>query len=483
MLNRKLLEILHRLTKPQKNRLRQFLTSPYFNNGYNADEVVRLYDLIIRHEADHDNPGLAYESVFRVFFPDRPFREKTKSPLDSLASDLFRLVRTFLAQSEMEREQGHMYEYIAMARFYRKFALEERFWQLIQTGRKVYQELPLRDAPYYYARFRMEEEVLAFRGLYNTFEDDTNLNTVEENLDLFFSIFKLEYACAMEFQKMTAQLEENSSPYLLEEVLAHSDPGGPFDIPINRIYRKVISLLQNQETKNGLEELEALLERYEPEITPEKLNNFKTYYRVFWVKRYYQAGDEHSLRKNFEIYCEHLDRGYFYIDGLIPMHTFRNLVTFGLTLKKYDWVKQFLKNHPPERIGGTRYPTEIHSLNLAEYHFALKHYDEALQHLHYRLFENPLISILSDLLLVKIYFETQNELLDTRIRALEQKVRRSKLNNDIKVRYLNFLQKLDKIIKYGWQTKSRKREQLIEEIKNTPEIVAREWLLEKLGER
>ena len=43
--------------------------------------------------------------------------------------------------------------------------------------------------------------------------------------------------------------------------------------------------------------------------------------------------------------------------------------------------------------------------------------------------------------------------------------------------------KIDKIIKYGWQTKSRKREQLIEEIKTTPEIVAREWLLEKLSER
>lgn len=482
MLNRKLLEILQRLTKPQKNRLREFLTSPYFNNAYNADDIVRLYDLIIRHEADPEHPALAYEPVFRMFFPDRPFREKTKSPLDSLASELFRLVRTFLAQTEMEREQGNLYESIALARFYRKFALEERFWQLIQQARKVLQNLPIRDASYYYDRFRIGEEELAFRGLYNTFEDDANLNNVEENLDIYYSIVKLEFACAMEYQKVTAQIDNPKPALLLEKILEESEDGGAFDLPVNRLYRKVISLLNDPGSENkSLEDLEQWLEQYRSQISTDKFNNLQAYYRVLWARHYHQTGDEHSLRRNFEIRCEHLEQGCFYIDGLIPIHTFRNLVTFGLTLKKYDWVKQFLKNHPPERIGGTRYPAEIHSLNLAEYHFALKNYDEALQHLHYRLFENPLISILSDLLLIKIYFETQNELLETRIKALEQKVRRSKLNNDIKIRYLNFLQKLDKIIKYGWQTKSRKREQLIEEIKNTPEIVAREWLLEKLN--
>jgi hypothetical protein len=481
MLNRKLLEILQRLTKAQRNRLREFLSSPYFSNGYNAGEIIRLFDLIVRYDAAPEHPALSYEAVFRQFFPERPFREKMKSPLDSLASDLFRLVKQFLGQTEMEREQAELYEWIAMARFYRKYALEERFWQVIQTARKTQEEGSLRDTTYYHNNFRIGEEELAFRGLYNTFEDDSNLNSVEKNIDTYYSIVKLEYASAFEYQKMTAQLEPLHSDELGNTILLLSDAGGSFDIPINRVYRKIISLLQNQESENALEELAQMLEQHKAEITPDKFNNLKTYYRVLWIKRYYQAGDEHSLRRIFEIYCEHLDQGYFYFDGLIPIHTFRNLVTFGLTLKKYDWVKQFLKNHPPERIGGTRYPAEIHSIQLADYHFALKQYEEALEHLRYRLFENPVFSILSDLLLIKIYFETQNELLETRIRALEQKVRRSKLSTGMKSHYLNFLQKLDKIIKYGWQTKSRKREQLIEEIKNTPEIVAREWLLEKLN--
>ncbi|MBK8192877.1 MAG: hypothetical protein IPK76_06635 [Lewinellaceae bacterium] len=188
-----------------------------------------------------------------------------------------------------------------------------------------------------------------------------------------------------------------------------------------------------------------------------------------------------SLHNNFDIYRRHLSEGYFYIDNLIPHTTFRNLVIFGLKLGEYDWVKNFLDTHPPERIGSTRYPAEIHSLNYAEYYFYLKKYDEALEHLVYKLFENPTVSILADVLLIKIYYETQNDLLETRMKALDQKVRRSKLGKEVKNRYLTFLRKLDKIIKYGWQKKSPRRLQLIDEIKSAPEIIAREWLLEQLG--
>ncbi|MCB0575861.1 MAG: hypothetical protein KDC61_14995, partial [Saprospiraceae bacterium] len=159
---------------------------------------------------------------------------------------------------------------------------------------------------------------------------------------------------------------------------------------------------------------------------------------------------------------------------------FRNLTIIGLKLGEVEWVKNFLDRHPPERICSTRYPAEVCNLNMAEYHFYLKQYDEAQEMLSYKLFENPVFSILSDVLLVKIYFETQNELLEFRMKALDQKVRRAKLSQGEKNRYLNFLRKLDKIVKYTWQPRNNKREKLIEEIKSTREIIAREWLLEKL---
>ena len=481
MLNRKLLEVLAHLNTAEKKRLRQFLLSPFFNNGTHAAETVRLYDLIIRHNADEGHPALSKESVFRAFFPGRPFKEKTKSPLDSLASALFQLVRRYLCQVDLERENGELHEHLALARFYRKFAYEERFWQTMKAVRHLQSDASLRDASYYFNQFRVEEEELSFRGLYNSFEDDANLNEVHKNLDLYYSILKLEFTCTMEHQKRAAQIDKYPPTPLFEAIWSLSEQGGPLDIPINQIYRLALSLMQNPESEELFKMFEHFLDQYEPLVTIEKFKDLRALHRFIWAQRYLKSGDQFSLRQTFDIYREHLGKGYFYFDGFIPHSTFRNLITSALILGEFDWAKNFLDTHPPERIGGTRYPVEIHSLNLAEYYFYLKNYEETLNKLVYRHFENPIFSILADVLLVKIYYETQNELLDSRMKALDQKIRRSKLSREVKSRYYNFLKKLDKIIKYGWQTKNPKRARLIEEIKTTPEIIAREWLLEKLA--
>ena len=106
MLNRKLLEVLTHLTPAEKKRLRQFLASPYFNHGSRANDVLRLFDYISKYGADEKHPALSKEKVFRLFFPKKQFLEKVKSPLDSLTTDLFALVRLFLTQQAQENHSS-----------------------------------------------------------------------------------------------------------------------------------------------------------------------------------------------------------------------------------------------------------------------------------------------------------------------------------------------------------------------------------------
>ena len=60
-------------------------------------------------------------------------------------------------------------------------------------------------------------------------------------------------------------------------------------------------------------------------------------------------------------------------------------------------------------------------------------------------------------------------------------MRRSKLSTESKLPYLNFIQKLDKIIKARWQKDTQKTAKLADEIRQMPAILQREWLLEVLG--
>ncbi|MCB0542049.1 MAG: hypothetical protein KDC70_00940 [Saprospiraceae bacterium] len=480
MLNRKLLEVLRHLGTLEKKRLRLFLLSPYFNSTSAADDIVRLYDLIVQYDADEECQELSKESVFGIFFPDRVFKENTKSPLDSMTTDLFALVRRFLAQTELERESGEVEEHLALAKFYRKFAYEERFWQVIGSLRKVHEKSPWRDARHYFKQFKIEEEELSFRSLYNSFEDDVNLIAVHTNLDRYYSIMKLDFACALTYQGQFAPIEMPPSIVPVEELLNQVSNGGPFDLPVNHIYKLLMQMLRGSATEENLHALEHLIEQYEAEVPFEKRKEFSAYHQFLWTQLYSTSGNDQSLQNTFAVYKKHLEMGYCYFDDMLPLTDFRNLTIIGLKLGEVEWVKNFLDRHPPERICSTRYPAEVCNLNMAEYHFYLKQYDEAQEMLSYKLFENPVFSILSDVLLVKIYFETQNELLEFRMKALDQKVRRAKLSQGEKNRYLNFLRKLDKIVKYTWQPRNNKREKLIEEIKSTREIIAREWLLEKL---
>ncbi len=480
MLNRKLLEVLKRLDKTQYRRLRQFLESPYFNSGSIAADVLRLFDYIVDYQAEEEHPALAKEAVFQLFFPGKPYPEKSKSPLDNISSELFRLVRKFMAQMEMEREQEEIYSFLSMARFYRKYGLEERFWQNMKAARKAQEESPLRDVQYYHHQFLIEGEEVAFRGLYNTFEDDTNLNASQQNLDLYYCILKLDYTCALEYQNMVAQIEPSPHNNLIGELKTLSQSGAPMDVPVNRIYHCILQLLQKPTDEQLLEQLDTLLNRYEYQIDPERFRNFKAYYRIFWIRRYRLIGDKQTLQRAFSIYTEHLQKGYYYFDGMIQIFQFRNLVTFGLRLGHVDWVQTFLEEHPPERICATRFPAEIHNICMAELFFYRKDYGSAQEYLDFKHFENPVFSIAADMLLIKIYFETQNELLDFRMKALDQKVRRSNLSKQMKTSHYNFLRKLDKVVKYGWQKDSPRREKLIEEVKNTPDVAAREWLLDIL---
>jgi hypothetical protein len=480
MLNRKLLEVLKLLNASEHCRLRLFLQSPYFNNKSNAIELTRLYEYIMTYHAVEEHPKLSKARVSHKFFPEKAFKEGQKGPLDALASDLFSLVKRFMAQSAFEANDPEFEEGLTMAKFYRRFGMEERFWQVVYATRKSQQESTYRDATYFQKQFYLEDEAGSFETLNNRFEDDANVVIAIQNLDIAYAITKLELLCVLSYQQKHSQIIYDIAAPLNQAVYTL-----PEKYPIvqqHEIYRLVFQLIQHPEDDAAFTTFESLLERHKAEIPFEKVRNLKAYYRFFLGRRYDKSGNSDVRNQIFKVYKAHYEEGYFYEGDAIMINSLKVLVLFGLKLGQFDWVKKVLDEHQPAQICGTKYPVEAHSLCLAEYYFYIKEYQNALNTLIYKHFENPNYSLWAEMLLIKIYFETSDELLEYRMKALDQKVRRTKISTETKQRYYQFLKKLDKIIKYGWGKNIPKRARLMEEIKTTPGIIEREWLLEKLGE-
>ncbi len=480
MLNKKLLEVIQRLSPFERKRLRLFLLSPYFNSGNRSIEVTDLWDLIIANNAEESAPQLQKEQVFKQFYPDLTFESKVKSPLDSLTSELFRLVRLFLQQDHWEKTRQSTNELLVLAKFYRKHGLEDRFSQNFQLIRNIHSENIKKDASYYQELLNIEEEELNFRGLYNSFEDDTNLGKVLLNLDHHYIIRKLEFITALEYQNMFTNIQTDAETSINETVLRLSDKGQPFDTPINQIYHLIIRLIKEDGSDEDFEKLEQLLNENEAFFEPERFKDLMAYQRSLWIKRYRTSGGQDMSRFMFNLFRVHLEKGFFYLDNSIPLNAFYNLALIAIKLGEMEWVKQFLSTHTPERICGTRFPTEVYHLCTAEYLFAIKNFHEAEQTLVYKLFENSFISFQADVLLVKIYYETENELLETRMAALYKKVKRSKFTEEKQIVYLNFLSKLHKLVKLGPMPSKEKREKLALEVQSVGNMVSKEWILGKL---
>lgn len=479
MLNKKLLELLKCLDPTLHKKLRLFLLSPYFNKGSRAELLVRLYDHITGYECDENRPELAKDEVFHRFFPGLPFKTNEKSPLDSLTSELFLLVRQFLHLNEVESSDRDEKELFTLAGFYRNNGLEDRFKQTIAALRKIQAGKKIKDHDFFNAQYKLEIEQTQFQRLNITQEDDANLIRVNRSLDLQYLIQKLDLIFALEQQGRLSQIEPIDSKLtrtIRQEIHAEEYP----ETPLVRIYLLMLRLNTDTYNESYLNELEILLNKHRHEISHDYLSLFHLYYRFFLGKFYLKTGEEKIRNKMFEVFKSDYENGFLYLNGQIAANSLRTLLSLSLKVGEFNWIKVVLDAHPPEKIGGTKYAAELYSMNYAEYYFYLKNYDEALERLVYRNFENPNYSILSDVLLIKIYYETQNELASYRIHSMRQKVSRSNLSVEIKERYHNFLNKMDKIVKYGWEKGSPKLKKLREEITSIPNIIEREWMLEKL---
>jgi hypothetical protein len=481
MLNKKLLEVLQALSRAEHKKLRLFLRSPYFNSASNADLMLQLYDYLGKYNFEENHALLQKKVVFEFFFREKVFVEREKGPLDALSSDLFKLVRRFMAQ-QMSESDTEVFQQIALARYYQKHDLEHRFWAPVEAARQVLNQETIRETEHFRLQYMLEEEVTAFYRMHNQIEGDSNLVAAHRSLDLQYLTQKMELLCALSHQLSLSNLDIGAKipiTSIPEEVLQSNSVQ---EAPVIGIFYMVYQLILDPENDTLFKDFETALEVYKTRISPHKLINFKSYYRYFWSKKYFRSGDENALRKMFEIYRDHYEQGYFFIDGKIHFNALRVLLVYALKNKKFEWIGQVLAKITPQQICGTRYVQEVHSLNLAEYHFYLGEFDAAQDHLIYKNFENPTFGILADVLLIKVYFETDQELIEHRMKALDQKVRRSKLSPELKSRYLQFLSKLNQVIKIQHLKKSPKRDKLLQEIKNTPGIVEREWLLQKANE-
>lgn len=482
MISSRIIEVITSLPGEQLSRLADFLNSPYHNSGYNSQKIIELFDVVKSALSDGEPSNLEKAQLNKHFYPDHPFVEKKKNPIDALSSDLFAKMKDFLFFEYMQAPTFAAQRVISLAQFYRLHNYEERFWQLVKQFRKNHEKQGFRDADYYLDTFLLEAEVATFCSTFNTYTDDANIGETDRCLDQFYATQKLETTTILAFQRKLSDHNTANEKQTASLIVDVYQDYPSFHTPLAGHYKTILTWLHAPPSPLELEAFVVTLKAQKEEIEAGKFRNLMAFYRYFLSLQYHrEATGLELLQKLFTIFKEHLEEGYLQINDKLMPATLKTMINLATKLGEINWAKEVLSEYPHDRITGTRYPEEAHNLCEAEVLFANGEYQEAQHKLIYCNFENVNYSILADVLLIKIYYVEKDELIHNRISAVEKKVRRSKLSSHNKSAYIHFLHLLLRVLKYEHNKQSKKWAKLHDDLQHTKPMLEREWLQGVLG--
>ena len=475
----KLLEILFLLKLKEHKRFYKFLRSPFFNDGYNAVSIIKLYEYLRTHKFDISSLALTKEQIFNHIFVNKDL-SRHKLDLDRLLSELLDLLEQYLTFEQNPVTETRWLKELSMAKFYRNHGLVKRFEAAIESAEKEINRSPYRDSQFFFQKFLQAQEEFEFQSSFNIRRNDANLLETHWNLDIFYSMLKINYSSILLLQGSMTEIEAKETLQFVETIKQLLESSPYLMTPVMDIYYRIYQLLHNVSDEKAILELEDLIQTNESLIPPDKMKDIQAFYRTFWVKRYVNHNTPDALMKLFGVYEKHLVKGYLYRDGKIHTTTLQSLTNTGLKLKKFEWVKELLDMHTPERIIGRDDTDEIHNFLLANYYFSIVEYDKAEEILLSLKFKDIFYDIQVYFLVIKIYYEQGSPLLDDKINALKVKIARGNLPEAKKAFFYNSLNKLAIIQRLRFIPDKAQKMRLLEELNSSKIFSEREWLIEKV---
>lgn len=469
MFKSKLNTVISSLSAIQLNRLSKFIDSPYLNPNQSLNDFGQY---IINHKDDEHS--LDREVIWQNIFPESPFNYPK---LRKMSSDLMTLIENFFVIEDVVNDPLEMKAKLTESLAKREMSI------LFSRSFKGAQKLDIleegKTARDFYYKYQVEYN--AFRMVNYDLDRfaKTNLTDITNNLDIFYVVEKLRYACdALSRNPLSKEYDD----FLISEIVNGINKNEFLrNVPIVSVLLSIYHTLVDYENEEHYYNLKSLLEKYAGYFTKEDTKKFYESAINYVIDRINDPGSN-FLNELFILYKSYLNKGFITIDDKINPYTFKNIVTTGLRLQEYEWVSYFIeeyKQYLPES-----FRDNVYSYHKAQLYFYTKDYGKMLQLLQTIEYEDLSYNLGAKSMLLAAYYETDEiepllSLLDSFkvfLNRQKKKIPSSTLNN-----YSNLLKFTRKLLRIDRGDKAA-----IEAIKNemnaTKGIASANWLKEKVDE-
>ena len=419
----KLIYVLESFSQQDLARLRRFITSPYFNQQQN---LITLYDMLLpalRRQTDsYPTKAAIYNHLFSSPYNDVKLRRAF--------SDLLGLTEQYMGQ-ERYREQ-HILGLCDTLHATNARGISKVFEANYSLAKNLQSQVQNHDEWFYYSEFVLESEMNQHLELQRERSDNKNLAQVMYNLDVFYCINKLRYACAIEHYRNVLKIDLRVE--MIESILALAGEAPYSSISAIAIYH----MLRETDGEAHYQDLKLQLQSADGHIA-ESIERDAYVFSINYCVKQINRGKLDYLREVFNVYNIALEKDFLFDKNELSPWDYKNLVTLGLRLKEHSWTEKFIKEYRERLPRANR--SNAYTFNLAKFYFYIQRYDDVLKLLQDVKYDDIFYLLDSKTLLVKTYYEmTEYSALYSLISSFKALIRRKrKISDTHKRNYINLL--------------------------------------------
>lgn len=463
MKNSKLYRVLSSLSPKEWREMALFLESPYFNK---RQDVLDLYRYLWERRKENGEVE-AKENIHRHLFPGEAYSVVN---FDLVMSYLFRLLRQFLQQQEIEQEQHELD--LRLVKAYRKRGLLLEFNQSLQQVQKQLDRQTVRDADYYRQTYALKWE----QAQVLTAKDPTaaaNLVELTRSTDIEYFSTKLRDACLLATQRSIYQTDQ-AQINLLHDLLQQVKQSAFLEVPCIAVYFYIYQMLQTPEAESNFARFKEILFAHGSQFSPPEIHPLYLMAINYCVRRV-NSGHKNYLDELLELYQQGLKEKSLLENGLLSRFTYHNIVGVGLATHQYSWTETFIDQY--QNTLEKKYRASSYSFSHARLAYHRRDFDAALVLLQQSNYRDLLLNLSAKTLLLKIYYEQESlDLLHSHLEAMQKYLSRKRVIGYHKTNYQNIIQYTKKLLALNHYEKQSVAA-LRKEVEAEQVLTEREWFL------
>ncbi len=494
MINSKVIDTIRTFNQNEFKTFGKFVSSPYFNN---SKSTVKLYDFIKKFYPDFSKLRFTKENAYHFLFPGQKYNGGT---LRKYFSDMQSLAEEFMALSNLEKNSFP--KKLALLNELAEKKLDKMFLLKIGELDNINRQGNNFDDDYFKNNFELEVSRLNFYlGLGRAgFAPQTVFKNLQKCTTYLISYALIaSFKLNQDLSVISISSDSDKTNTLVFKFLQSLGPEKFLDIfksfapeyyPVIAIYFSRFMILSGYDANDEYyrKSKELILKNLKRFTRFEKYNLMlflenSCDEKIYANKSFHsELHDIHKMMLSTGLYKSE-DSDYF------SLIRFRKMLKISLSLHEYKWAENFINKYLSELP--KEFQNNMYFYSEALLYFSKMNFDKSLENI--SKVKSEVYIFKFDVLVLKLqcefelkYFEEAYYSLDSIKHLLKSdttspKWMKSRLSGFL--RYFNYLLKTTHTRVVQLKYEFVPFEKLINEIKNSSQILEKEWLLDKFNEK